>query len=149
MSSESVLQSQAFSSTFKVLAGLLTVGCAFWLFSMAQTGLLGTGGNTTFGWFAAAVALMGWTLWHIIRSKTSLSDRLLHQSWIWDKQIDRSDIAYAKLIRVRGLTWLVAPRLYVRTLEGKFAVFYAAEAPMIKAFEQLEADTAKLLAAAR
>jgi len=146
MSSDTVLQSQAFSLTFKALAGLLTVGCGVWLFSMAQAGLLGTGNTTTLGWFAAAVALMGWTLWHILRSKTSLSDQSLHQSWIWDKQIARSDIAYAKLIRVRGLTWLVAPRLYVRTLEGKFAVFYAAEAPMIAAFEQLEADTAKQLA---
>ena len=47
------------------------------------------------------------------------------------------NLAYAKLIRVRGLDWLIAPRLYVRTLDGKFAVFYAASPQLLKAFERL------------
>lgn len=143
---EPVIHSEAFSPSFKVLAVLITVGCAAWLVAMARSGLLGQGGNQTLGWFAAAVLLMGWTLWHILRSKTTLSTQLLHQSWIWDKQIARADIAYARLIRIPGLTWLVAPRLYVRTMEGKFAVFYAAERPMIAAFEKMETSVPRHLA---
>ena len=47
------------------------------------------------------------------------------------------ELAYGKIIRVRGLEWLIAPRLYVRTLMGKFAVFYAADPKMLAQFERL------------
>ena len=47
------------------------------------------------------------------------------------------DLAYARLIRVRGLEWLIAPRLYVRTLLGKFAVFYIADAQVLAQAQQL------------
>ena len=58
---------------------------------------------------------------------TRWTPRALHQSWVWDKKMELGELAYGKLIRVRGLDWLIAPRLYVRTLVGKFAVFYAAD----------------------
>ena len=38
------------------------------------------------------------------------------------------------------LDWLIAPRLYVRTLLGKFAVFYAADPSMLAEFERLLAE---------
>ena len=50
------------------------------------------------------------------------------------------ELAYGKLIRVRGLEWLIAPRLYVRTLTGKFAVFYAASPEMVVEFERLVSE---------
>ena len=50
------------------------------------------------------------------------------------------ELAYGRLIRVRGLEWLIAPRLYVRTLTGKFTVFYAASPDMIREFERLVAE---------
>ena len=33
------------------------------------------------------------------------------QRWIWDKHMALDDLAFGKLIRVRGLDWLIAPRL--------------------------------------
>jgi hypothetical protein len=134
------IESRAFSTSFKLLATLLTSGCVGWLFQLERAGLLGDRGTVTMGWFWAASGMMGWTWWAIIRSKTVLTDDVLRQSWLWDKQISRTDMAYAKLIRVNGLNWLIAPRLYVRTLDGKFAVFYAADAPMIQAFEALKIE---------
>jgi len=41
---------------------------------------------------------------------------------------------------VRGLEWLIAPRLYVRTLMGKFAVFYASSPEMVAEFERLVSE---------
>ena len=85
---------------------------------------------------------MAYTLVSIYISKTTLEGDLesggkLHQTWIWDKEVALKEIAYAKLIRVSGLDWLIAPRLYVRTIMGKFTVFYAADPSMIEAYRKL------------
>ncbi len=126
----------AFSKPFKVLATVIVFACAValvraWLATRA--GGLGVGG----GWFIAGLALMLYTWWHILRSTTRIAADGLYQSWVWNKQMDMRELAYGKLIRVRGLEWLIAPRLYVRTLMGKFAVFYAASPEMIGEFERL------------
>ena len=94
------------------------------------------------GWdpILAGIALMGWTWFHIMTSRTRIDRQGLHQRWIWDKHMALDDLAFGKLIRVRGLDWLIAPRLYVRTLVGKFAVFYAATPEFIAEFERLVAE---------
>lgn len=107
-----------------------------WLWQSWQSGKLAHDG-ATLGWFAAALGLMALTLWHIWRSETTLSEQQIHQSWVWDKAFDMRELAYAKLIRVPGLDWLIAPRLYVRTMLGKFAVFYAADPAMVREFSRL------------
>jgi hypothetical protein len=136
--SRPVMLSSAFSMPFKALATVMVCGAIAWL------GLIwrgsGTGpsiGSSALTWFVAAIVLMVYTWWHIVAGKTSLGPEALHQSWVWDKKMELRELAYAKLIRVRGLDWLIAPRLYVRTLAGKFAVFYAADPAMIKDFERL------------
>jgi hypothetical protein len=73
-------------------------------------------------------------------SRTRIDRQGLHQRWIWDKHMAFDDLAFGKLIRVRGLDWLIAPRLYVRTLVGKFAVFYAATPELLAEFERLVAE---------
>ena len=47
------------------------------------------------------------------------------------------ELAYGKMVRVKSLDWLIAPRIYLRTLMGKFAVFYAADPAMVREFERL------------
>ena len=75
-----------------------------------------------------------------MRSATRIDSSGLYQSWLWDKHMDLRELAYGKVIRIRGLEWLIAPRLYVRTLMGKFAVFYAASPAMISEFDRLAAE---------
>ena len=48
-----------------------------------------------------------------------------------------AELAYGKLIHIRGFEWVIAPRVYVRTLTGKFAVFYAASPEMVAEFKRL------------
>jgi hypothetical protein len=48
-----------------------------------------------------------------------------------------ADLAYAKLIRLRGFDWLIAPRLYARTHSGKFASFYSANSEVIEQFQKI------------
>ena len=133
----SPVEAAAFSPMFKLLATAIVGGCAAWLTQLLTSGVLGTARTTGVVWFAAGLAMMGWTWWHILRSRTRISSDGLYQSWIWDKQMPLDDLAYGKLIRVRGLDWLIAPRLYVRTLMGKFMVFYGATPELVAEFERI------------
>ncbi len=128
---------RAFSLTFRLLGLAMLLTGAAWMYTLSREGALGSGESSGLSWFAAGLALMSLTVWHIWTSRTRLDEVRLHQSWVWDKQMELRELAYAKLIRVPGLDWLIAPRLYARTLAGKFAVFYAADRAMIAEFERL------------
>ncbi len=131
----------AFSWTFRLLTVALVGGVGFWLFELWWQGKFGDRSGLesvrAAGWFVLGWLLMVWTAWHVLKSRTTLDATGLHQTWIWDKHLPLDDLAYGKLIRVRGLDWLMAPRLYVRTLMGKFSVFYAADPAMLEEFERL------------
>ncbi|MEY4911427.1 MAG: hypothetical protein RL761_1090 [Pseudomonadota bacterium] len=93
-------------------------------------------------WLLCGLLLMAYTVGSIYISKTTLTGDLesggkLHQTWVWDKEVNLKEVAYAKLIRLRGFDWLIAPRLYVRTMMGKFTVFYAADKSMIDEFQKI------------
>jgi hypothetical protein len=135
------MRSKAYSPAFKVLATLIVFGTAGWLLLLWQRGKLGAG-STLAVWFLAALAMMLYTWWCIVRSVTTLDGEQLRQTWVWTKKMDLGELAYGRLMRVRGLEWLIAPRLYVRTLLGKFAVFYAAEPEMVAEFERLVKELA-------
>ncbi len=96
-------------------------------------------------WVLAAVALMLVTEWHILRGTTTLDSTALQQTWVWHKRVAISDLAYAKLVRVRGLDWLIAPRLYTRTFSNKLTVFYAASPQLLSELKRMaqELDAAR------
>lgn len=132
----------AFTPAFKLLASVLVLACVAWLASLWHQGALGSGSSSGLVWFLTGLALMLYTWWHILSSRTRLDSTTLFQSWVWDKKLELRELAYCKLIRVRGLEWLIAPRLYARTLLGKFAVFYAADAALLADFERLTQELA-------
>ena len=131
------LQGTAFSWPFKLLAAIIVLGGALWLADLWLAGKLGASSRQGGGWLALGLLLMAWTLWHILTSQTRLAAGELQQSWILNKRMPLADLAYARLMRLRGFDWLIAPRLYVRTLNGRFAVFYAADPLLIGEFERL------------
>ncbi len=83
---------------------------------------------------------MAYTVGHLLMGKTTLTAQSLEQTWIWDKKVELRDLAYVKLIRVPGLDWLIAPRLYARTLMGKFTVIYACSPAMIKELQKISTE---------
>jgi hypothetical protein len=135
--SASPLEGPAFSRPFKLLVSVLVWGCAAWLLDLWLSGKMGVGLNVSAAWFVAGQALLLLTWWFILRSRTRIDNTGLHQSWVWDKHMELRELAYGKLIRVRGLDWLIAPRLYLRTLLGKFAVFYVADPALLADSERL------------
>ncbi|GAC1528260.1 MAG: hypothetical protein NVS2B4_06170 [Ramlibacter sp.] len=131
------LRGASFSVPFKGLATVLVAGSIGWLVRLWLQGRLGTGLSVNLAWFLGAIVLMVWTWWAVVRSVTTLDAGALHQTWLWDKRMVLDDLATARLIRIRGFDWLIAPRLYVRTLVGKFAVFYVADSRLAAQCERL------------
>lgn len=139
-----VVQGPAYSKPFKALALVMMAVCVLAVLSAQSKhdvltdasgrGMLGLSSGAL--WIFAALAMMAYTVWQILTSTTRIDAQTLQQSWVWNKQIPMSDLVYAKLIRMRGLDWLIAPRLYVRTVLGKFAVFYVAD-PLLLAQAEL------------
>lgn len=135
------LTSPAFSRPFKLLALLIVATSASWMYQLWTTGQLAANHQMSPSngliWLFCGWLLMAFTLVSIYRSKTTLTDSTLKQTWIWDKEVVLPELVYAKLIRIKGLDWLIAPRLYVRTMMGKFTVFYAVDKAMIAEFQNL------------
>ncbi len=127
----------AFTRPYKVLVVALVVIALAWWVRLWQQGHWGDQPGQGGGWFLLAIVLMGWTAWAVLRSRTRIDSDGISQTWIWHKHMPCRELAYARLIRIRRLEWLMAPRLYVRTLLGKFAVFYIADAQVMVEAERL------------
>lgn len=138
LATDQVVSGKAFSVAFRVLALLLVEGVAWWAYVLWSNGKLGASMTGSVLWLLAALVLMLITVFYVFRSVTSVSSSHLKQSWIWNKEMPIRDLAYVKLIRLRGFDWLIAPRLYARTHGGKFASFYASTPDVLKQFESIK-----------
>lgn len=137
------VQGAAFSRPFQGLTALIVLGSGAWLWQLWDAGRFGaTGleGLRAAGWFVLGWLLLVWTAWHVLTSRVRFAPDGIHQSWVWHKHMAYDDLAYARLIRVRGLEWLIAPRLYVRTLLGKFSVFYVSDPTVLRECERFVAE---------
>ena len=137
LATDQVVSGKAFSVAFRVLALLLVEGVAWWAYVLWSNGKLGASMTSSVLWLLAALVLMFITVFYVFRSVTSVSSSHLKQSWIWNKEMPIRDLAYVKLIRLRGFDWLIAPRLYARTHGGKFASFYASTPGVLEQFESI------------
>lgn len=129
----------AFSKTFKLIAIVVVLMAWAWGWQLWYLDVLSLTLQSS-GWIVAALGMMSYTLWHVLRGRTQLDAQGIQQSWVWTKRMDMSQLAYAKLVRVRGLEWLVAPRLYTRSFAGKMAVFYTADLALLAVFARLESE---------
>lgn len=134
------VEGPAFSRVFQSLTTVVVAGCMGWVWRLWQRGAIDYGPGLA--WVAAALALMACTWWAVMRSRTVVGADALQQRWLWNKRMDLADMAFCKVIRVPGLDWLVAPRLYARTLTGKFSVFYGATPELREEFKRLSQELA-------
>jgi hypothetical protein len=131
------VESSAFSVPFKILATALIGPAVVWGWQLWSSGTIALSLASS-GWLFAALCLMLYTGWYIFNGKTTLDNITLEQTWMWHKRAELRQLAYVKLIRMRGFEWLVAPRLYTKTYAGKLATFYAASPAMLVEFERME-----------
>jgi hypothetical protein len=132
------IQSTAYGLVFKAIALAILAVAGVWAFQMHQLTQQVQSNSSMISWLWLPWSLMAYTVWFVVTGMTQLDGTSIKQSWMWRKQIDLDDLAYAKLIRVRGLEWLFAPRFYTKNFGGKLFIFYAADPLMLAEFKRLE-----------
>jgi hypothetical protein len=132
------MSAPAFGPVFKALAWfiLLTLLVWFWRLDIdwhSQQGALS----------AVVWSMMAFMVWHIQRSRVKLDADAIEQTWMWRRRVTLRELAFVKVMRVRGLEFLIAPRIYVRNLGGTFSFFYCHDRAMLDEFSRL-AEALKL-----
>lgn len=127
----------AFGIGFRVIASSLMVILTVWGIRVLMDPALGPFDRNIVGGALLAYGLLLYMWWTMMRSTTTLTDSMLSQTWFWSKSVPLAQISYAKFLRLRGLEWLVAPRIYVRTGPGPFVSFFAASPEMWEEFEAM------------
>jgi hypothetical protein len=84
-----------------------------------------------------AVAIVAVGYWGVLYSRTTIDDLEIRQSGLLPRRVALVDIGQLKLIRVRGLEWLITPRLVVRARGSGLSTFYCADPGVLRAVEQL------------
>ncbi|MFM6999750.1 MAG: hypothetical protein ACKOXU_01585 [Limnohabitans sp.] len=126
------LQASAFGPVFKAMAWFILLALMAWFWRLDIQWASSQG-----AWCAVVWAMLAFMVWHIQRSRITLDHEAIEQSWMWRRRIALRDLAYVKIMRIRGLEHLVAPRLYVRNLGGTFTFFYCHDRAMLEEFTRL------------
>ena len=133
--SHAELSGPAFSPFFKALAWGISLALLVWMLRLQLAW-----GHSATTWAWAAWVLVTLTAWTVQRSRLHILADRIEQDWLWRKQTATAELATLKLIRVRGLEWLLAPRAYARTLQGKPAVYYCADPVLQAELERMAAE---------
>ncbi len=126
------MSAPAFGPVFRALAWgiLLALLVWFWRLNIDWQSRQGT--------LSAVVwAMLAFMVFHIQRSRTMLDTLAIEQSWMWRRRVALKELAFVKVMRVRGLEFLIAPRIYVRNLGGTFTFFYCHDRAMLDEFARL------------
>ena len=81
--------------------------------------------------------MLAYIVLHIQRSRIVLDSQGIEQTWMWRRRMTLRELAMMKVMRVRGLEFLIAPRIYARNLGGTFAFFYCHDRALLNEFARL------------
>lgn len=126
------LSGPAFGPVFKLLAWGMLLGLLGWIWRLDFDWRTSQG-----TWVAVAWGMLAFIVWHIQRSRIVLGPTAIEQTWMWRRQMNLRELAFLKVMRVRGLEFLIAPRIYARTLGGSFHFFYCHEPALLDEFSRL------------
>lgn len=112
----------AYGAGFKVLATLLTIVLAVYCVSVAWRFPLLSFGFGVKALLAAAGLMLGVSYYWFLRARTTIDQTGIRQTWLYDKQVQWSDVRGAKMIGIPYASWLFPPRMIVRT-GGSFTTF--------------------------
>ncbi len=126
------LSGPAFGPLFKALAWGMSLGLGAWIWRLEIDWRTRHG-----AWVAVAWAMLVCIAWFIQRSRTVLDAQGIEQTWMWRRQVALRELAMLKVMRVPGLEFLIAPRVYARTLGGRFHFFYCHDRRLLQEFSRL------------
>ena len=119
------LESPAYPRFVRILAVILVVDLvAFGLWSVPALKLADWSLPSLLFFGAAALSIV-WIGYWIVYSRTRLEGDVLTQTWLWNKRVSAQDVAQLKLVHIRMLERVIAPRLLVRRRFGGITWFHA------------------------
>jgi hypothetical protein len=83
------------------------------------------------------VAVIAAGYWSVLSSRTSIGPEFIRQGGLLPRSVRLADIVQLKLIRLRGLEWLITPRLVLRSRGLGLHTFYCADPAVWDAVEEL------------
>ena len=132
------LSGPAFGNGYRIIATGMMATLSFWgVRLLLDPDVSGQLNHNLVGGALLAYSLLLYMWWVMMRSTTTLTSTTLSQTWFWSKSTPLAQISYVKFMRLRGLEWLVAPRLYVRAGPGPFVAYFAASPALWEEFEAM------------
>ena len=116
----------AFSLWFKLITFAIVAVLAYIAYPALknmQWSALSTQAKLVLG---GGLALVAYTAYHIMVSRTTVAPTYIEQRFVFTRRMHLGDLSFAKFIYIPYLTWLIAPRLYIRSASGKFMSIYGA-----------------------
>lgn len=130
-----VIEGPSYHPAQKALATLIVVALmSFAVRIWPQLMQLDAMGKAMLG-IAVLAVLATW--FGMLGSRTRIDGETICQRGLWTKEVRLAEITRLQLIHVRGLAWLIAPRLVVRTGGLTRQVFPAADPRVLDAFRAL------------
>ncbi len=112
---EKEVSGPAYSLWFKMLATLLTTVLAVYGVSIVMRFPLLQYGFTVKALLLCAALMLAVSYWWFLRATTTIDERGITQTWIYNRQVEWRDVRSAKMIGIPYAGWLFPPRLVVRT----------------------------------
>jgi hypothetical protein len=131
---EPVIESAAFPKLLRIVAVVLMLGLvagALSIYTKLRQAHWSTGSLVL---VIAACACIAWFGYWLLKSRTRLEGSVLTQTWLWTKRARAQDVAHFKLVHLRALDAIVAPRLLVKQRNGGLQWFQAADGRVLQAF---------------
>lgn len=132
-SSGRIVRGPAFIPLIKIGASILVGALFFYVFNRLTTLGWEHIDSVTLGLYALATAMCAWVGYWIVFGITTVTDTYIEQTWLWKKRVELSQVTYAKLIYLPYLSWLIAPRLVLKTGLSVY-VFHGATRELVEAF---------------
>lgn len=126
------LSGQAFGPVFKAFTWAILLSLLVWITRLDFDWRSSQGALV-----AAAWVMLAFMAVHIQRSRIRLDQNAIEQTWMWRRRLALRELAYIKVMRVRGLEFLIAPRIYARNLGGTFTFFYCNDRALLDEFARL------------
>lgn len=112
---EQTVTGPAYSNLFKLIATMVTAVLAGYAINITMRfPLLQYGFGVKMLLLGAALMLAISYYW-FLRSKVTIDDKGITQTWMYNRHVEWRDVRSAKMIGIPYLSWIFPPRLVVRT----------------------------------
>ena len=131
------IEGPSFPPLLKALAGGLVLALVSMAAPLLFTGALAHIGSAAWLALGVAAAVVVTNLWNILAGRTRVSAHFIEQTGWRTQRVALADVTRVKLILLPGLTWLVVPRIVLRTRSPGAWSFAGATPDLAAAFARI------------